>query len=940
MNYYVDIIDTENGDHSLIQELASRNNVVLAWQGSDSKDDVQIVGSSLSFDMLVADRSDAHFIDLFTGNETRFRVELKSADDDRIFWQGHLLPETYSEPYTNNVFFVTFMATDGLGRLKGKKFPLDFYRNEKSVVEIISKALELTGLNLELFVSPAIENVSKKPYHQIFLDSSEFMDGEKFMDVFSVLEMLLKDMVCMVYQSNNVWFVEGLNKRHLLKLNYQRYQPDGTFVENAEFSRLVKEVKKPLANPLITTVPPYGRILIQQKRVSQALPETVYKETNDGWAISTGTSAEIYATEWIGRNGFFAKAKFSNEYKVKLNAKFGTSVSQIDKTKYVDLRRKLYVAQGQILKFDFAISNLRSPLIAASTNAFTLNGMLVEIYNNDQLLNSFIASFGFENGNDPNNDPNAYVSEFNYTTFKVSFDIITQNSGLIDIRIYEPICDNVAVEEPLTPEWFIDKLTLDRVDFKEETILEDVINEEFTIVKELTLDFSDDASGFSKSFRLEPLDQIGGEFNVIQVPILYGFQYQGSNYAQVDLDGANLIFDNIDTVKYNGAYVPDLAVVYNFNTGEQMVIKTPIFIDSGNFDVEVYAVLDYKGERESWEKWTDSIYQIEELRYEQIVANVYRRMFASVHEKIDLEIKDSINFNDILQFKYADSRKYFPVNCSFNLDSGTSSITMIRNTYQGDPASGGNGGSNGNIPPIVDCGNDLIISENATTAQLVSTSYDPDGFIVSQLWEKISGVGGLINNPTDENTLVSNLDLGGDLWEFKSTVTDDQGGTGSDIVKVSRSRNYMASVSIICMNNETFSGGGGGGFARRKSFQLNVAFPANISAKVTVLFEAFTATTITKDVSGDSDGSVSSCSINTIGIEKNNIKIWEKKGAATSETIEVNIISTDQLRFGLLEYNNGNFNNRFTIQKIEFIGHPGTVSGLPITKAAFADYTI
>jgi hypothetical protein len=36
-----------------------------------------------------------------------------------------------------------------------------------------------------------------------------------------------------------------------------------------------------------------------------------------------------------------------------------------------------------------------------------------------------------------------------------------------------------------------------------------------------------------------------------------------------------------------------------------------------------------------------------------------------------------------------------------------------------------------NIPPIVLAGDDIYLSNNQTTASVIATAYDPDGFIVS-----------------------------------------------------------------------------------------------------------------------------------------------------------------------------------------------------------------
>jgi hypothetical protein len=64
------------------------------------KDDLSIVTKQFNFDMLSTDARDAAFIDFFTGDEHRFKVLVKT-DDDSIIWQGYILPDLYSEPYTS-----------------------------------------------------------------------------------------------------------------------------------------------------------------------------------------------------------------------------------------------------------------------------------------------------------------------------------------------------------------------------------------------------------------------------------------------------------------------------------------------------------------------------------------------------------------------------------------------------------------------------------------------------------------------------------------------------------------------------------------------------------------------------------------------------------------------------------------------------------------------
>jgi hypothetical protein len=90
MNYYVDIIDTENNDYTTRVEMAAASSVVLSYKGSDQKDDLKIVGSSLKFTILVpgVENVDGALDHLFTGDEIRYRVEIRKEADDKLIWQG------------------------------------------------------------------------------------------------------------------------------------------------------------------------------------------------------------------------------------------------------------------------------------------------------------------------------------------------------------------------------------------------------------------------------------------------------------------------------------------------------------------------------------------------------------------------------------------------------------------------------------------------------------------------------------------------------------------------------------------------------------------------------------------------------------------------------------------------------------------------------------
>jgi gliding motility-associated-like protein len=90
--------------------------------------------------------------------------------------------------------------------------------------------------------------------------------------------------------------------------------------------------------------------------------------------------------------------------------------------------------------------------------------------------------------------------------------------------------------------------------------------------------------------------------------------------------------------------------------------------------------------------------------------------------------------------------------------------------------------STSNLPPVVDAGPDLKIFSPQNTLIINSTASD-DGTIVGYQWVKLSGPSVTLLNPSEQNLSLTNL-VEGD-YSFQLTVTDNNGASVFDIVKVS-----------------------------------------------------------------------------------------------------------------------------------------------------------
>jgi len=211
---------------------AARTSCKLYYDGGDSKL-ITLMASRLEFAMEVdySQSLNSLFYDhLFTGNETKFKTIVRDQDDN-ILWEGFLLPDEYSEPFTTGTFFVNLTATDGLGRLEGKHFSEAWYRARHSYTKILADCLKMTGLELDINLAPAIENVGfqAQRWDNIFIDGASWGDTSSKATCKEILEDILKETACTLFQQDGEWYVIGYNHRNASVITYYHFDKDGVY---------------------------------------------------------------------------------------------------------------------------------------------------------------------------------------------------------------------------------------------------------------------------------------------------------------------------------------------------------------------------------------------------------------------------------------------------------------------------------------------------------------------------------------------------------------------------------------------------------------------------------------------------------------------------------------------------------------------------------------
>lgn len=925
MNYIVDIIDTLNDTLLTKDEKAVASSVVLDWKGGDLKDDLEIIGSSLAFTMAGMSCEDGQYIDLFTGDETRFKVRLYN-EEDVTLWNGFILPDQYSEPYNDNPILIDFLAVDGLGRLKGKYLPDTFYEDENSVIDILANCLLLTGLELNIRFAPAIQNTFQPDYKLVYLDGLRWIKNDKKDDAYKILQDLLGQVNC-IYQADNHWNFEGLNIRNLRVYNTTIYSPQGGFIEEQEITRLSKDITA-LAVPTITMQPPYGLVNISHKREDVNLPKTLSREENDGWVLTRKSVYSIYATDWFGDLGFYAKAaNYKNMYLTTSNLQsrpeyavfFGRQDGNFGQ---LSLRTKPYLVKGNKYRLDLDFTLFTySALTEEQREARVAAGDWKDPFYLDITISTDEGTeIIFRNSVVDITSPQYIPQAFNADGEMVNqLEFIPNQSGLLDIKVNGVIDLDNGIEFI-----HIAKAELKTIAFEETRNVNIELQSDYTIRKDIELDIASDQTAFSWAYRLAKL-RTKNNFNQINIPIIRQQLRDGFWYASVSLAGANLIKDNIEDVYNNGVIVPVLDVIYNWKNSEEFMVKLANDITFGDFEVKVYDYNSITENRDYWEYWTDSLYKVERIPYVEALGNVYNRSFNIPLPKVDFNVKNSVKINDFLNFTFIGKKSFLLTNCKWDIDNDITTVTASEAYYAVTAGQ--------NIPPVVEAGNNLTIGDGITQIQLTSDAYDPDGFIVSYLWEELTNNGAIITNPSDQNVQATNLT--GDFYTFQVTVTDNDGATATDTVDVYRVQPHALILTetivtdLVSVKERTYQIG----------FDPNIAEGAALNIKGTFYIEAFQNPPF-------SDASV------FFKIKVDNVYLRDhQEGAIQGATGTATYLKGDDFS---LSYFNGQViiieifaeanvadpggqepfaNATFTIETIDFIDGFGSITNLPQTKA-------
>lgn len=781
MEFSIEIFDNSDLQAKTVFEHAEAQSLGLNWLASENKLEI-INGSELAFTLEATEFQDAYFGHLNTQDERQYLVVLKNETDNKILWQGHLLPDLYDEPFESGAYFVSLAASCGLGSLKNQFLTASMYVDEHALIDYVSSCLALTGLSLDIFVAPALTCKLSKRWDNYYLPGELFVDRDKKDDAYTILEKIIGDNLCSIQQVDNAWYIYGINKKNRFEVTYQQYDAGGVFKRNKV------ELKSPktftfLGIPRVKAVTPMKLISAFYELDEQQLEEALYKVKNDGYVLSS--DEDIVNHKW---------AYTSVGYTAKFNTADGRvyfAPLALDLDESLTMRRELLVEAGQRIEWLIEMTNFWS--------STAQQGRTVEEIVNDgdwQKLQPYDIFYTnpndgsevllFSNVNGSNPDDLRYQLPFNADR-KASLRIkmIAPVTAYYNIRFYQPQgTAGLKVERV-----YLDALEANILDTNEEQRYDNETADNYTKALELELSLHDDMRDINGFIRQTPLEQFAATYDTEMVTITQAISNASGTYVRVAFNDLHMLLEHQNNLTVSGSPLVVVDHIYNYLGAQEFLLGYDAvdfgreLTTSDQILVTMKAFAGIPANIADWQQWTDDFYGVSFGRYGKIASDILRNLYTNAHPYILATVQGFVSPRDLVQFAYDGDKIFYVLKAAWELDANQSQVILCQNFY-GEAVTD-------NLPPSVYAGPDISLAQGVTTSSLLATASDPDGSIVSVLWELISPVGGsvTIDNPDQLGTDISGLT--GDRYEFRVTVTDDVGLTDSDTVVVNRVKNYQ-----------------------------------------------------------------------------------------------------------------------------------------------------
>lgn len=160
--------------------------------------------------------------DFLTTDSKKYYVKLYANGTTYFVWQGFVLMDTLSIPFTTGRNFVNIICVDGLGILKSAPYGFTSANINvgESLIQIIRNCIAAIGTPETFYINSAVnyyaqfQNTAQSYLRQTYILPSAWMNADyTFKSCYEVLETICQSHGVQIYQSNGEWWVTSVNER-------------------------------------------------------------------------------------------------------------------------------------------------------------------------------------------------------------------------------------------------------------------------------------------------------------------------------------------------------------------------------------------------------------------------------------------------------------------------------------------------------------------------------------------------------------------------------------------------------------------------------------------------------------------------------------------------------------------------------------------------------
>lgn len=256
--YQLDIYEKDYSG-SIITIPTSSNPFVIKVNASSDNQFEPILASELNVNLDITDHQDV-FINF--ANEDQFKYFGRLTYSGNVVFQGWVLADAMTSPFTTGVVECAFSIIDGLAMLKSIYYTPTQANSTilESVREIITNCLNTLnyplGFNLNIATSTfatAMDNrtddISNDPMSQSYMWPSNWFNDEQittpsvdpfyysdYINCYDILNALMLGWGCQIFQANGEWYVANVNEMASDNIYLSKYDNEGDFVSAANQS--------------------------------------------------------------------------------------------------------------------------------------------------------------------------------------------------------------------------------------------------------------------------------------------------------------------------------------------------------------------------------------------------------------------------------------------------------------------------------------------------------------------------------------------------------------------------------------------------------------------------------------------------------------------------------------------------------------------------------